>query len=96
MTLDRVAELVQQLADLLGRVGEGAAARGMQALATEARSATSEADRRTVVRKTLALYRGMGSLQDLVLQNSVGVRPEQAELDALRSALFDEARRQIR
>jgi hypothetical protein len=96
MTWADVAELLQQLTDFLERVGEGAVARGMHDLATEARSAASETDRRKVVQKVLALYRGMGSLQDLVLQDSVGVRPEQAELDALRSALFDEARQQIR
>ena len=44
-----------------------------------------------VIRQILSLYGGMGSFQDLVLQDSNGVRPEQDEFDRLRHRLFEEA-----
>jgi hypothetical protein len=96
VNLVRLAGLLEELADLLTRFEEGATARGLRRLAIEATSASSDVDQRAVVLRVVALYSGMGSMQDLVLQNSIGVRPEQVELDALRSELFDEARRRLR
>ncbi|SCG62204.1 DUF6966 domain-containing protein [Micromonospora inositola] len=52
--------------------------------------------RQRVVRDILGLYRhGMGGFQDVVLQRDGAVLPEQQQLDRLRSALFEESRRQL-
>lgn len=48
------------------------------------------------VRETLRLYSGMGSFQDLVLQNEKGVLPEQGDLAKLRHDLFMVLRAELR
>ncbi len=47
---------------------------------------------RDVVGTSSGLYAGMGGFSDLVLQDEAGVRPEQAELDRRRDAIFELAR----
>ena len=46
-------------------------------------------DRQSVIRQMLRLYGGMGSFNDLVLQDSHGVLPENNELDRLRHELHE-------
>jgi hypothetical protein len=45
-------------------------------------------ERSMVGRKLLSLYGGMGSFNDVVLQNRLGVSPDNDELDSLRSTLY--------
>ena len=44
------------------------------------------------LKRLLSMYGGMGSFNDLVLQTRAGVRPEQSELDRLRSLLYHQTR----
>ncbi|MEV0621346.1 hypothetical protein AB0I81_49015 [Nonomuraea sp. NPDC050404] len=48
------------------------------------------------VRKILRLYGGMGSFQDLILQNAQGVLPEQDRFEELQDQLFEAARDELR
>jgi site-specific recombinase len=51
---------------------------------------------RLALREILVLYQqGFGGFQDVVLQNSSGVLPEQHDLDVLRRRLFEAAREQL-
>ena len=43
-------------------------------------------------REVLQFYRGLGSFNDVVLQDRDGVRPEQFEFDRLRDRLFELSR----
>jgi hypothetical protein len=54
------------------------------------------AEYQDAVRNTLQLYGGMGSFQDLVLQNEKGVIPEQSELFRLRNDLFTALQAELR
>jgi hypothetical protein len=45
--------------------------------------------RQRVVRDGLRLFSGMGSFQDLVLQDERGMRSENDELEVLRASLFE-------
>jgi hypothetical protein len=47
------------------------------------------------MRAILALFGGMGSFQDLVLQDATGVLPEQTELASLRHHLFELCREDL-
>ncbi|QRP49053.1 hypothetical protein [Amycolatopsis sp. FDAARGOS 1241] len=51
------------------------------------RSVDDAAARQRIIREMLRLYGGMNSFNDLVLQDSRGARPENAELDRLRHEL---------
>lgn len=48
------------------------------------------------LRDALKLFGGMGSFQDLVLQNEKGVTPDQPELSKLRHELFVALRAELR
>ncbi len=50
--------------------------------------AENEPDRQIALRKLLSMYGGMGSFNDLVIQSSSGVSPDNNELDELRSRVY--------
>lgn len=57
---------------------------------------TDGASRVAVLRDILALYRGgMGSFQDLILQDRNGVLPEHVPFDQLRRQLYEEVWRLV-
>ncbi len=86
--LAALAAELERTAELLRRAGEPRWADGLDGLGARCR-----ADRpRDVVGDVLGLHAGMGSFSDLVLQDEAGVRPEQAELDRRRDAIFELAR----
>lgn len=96
MTSEDRSGLLIAIADLLTQAGEARVAQVFGNLAEDVQAARDTESSREVLRRALALYSGgMGSFQDLVLQNASGVLPEQAELDTLRRALFEEARRDL-
>lgn len=66
-------------------------AESMARLNERAEEATSTHEAREVVSDVLSLYAGMGSFNDLVLQDRTGVLPEQRELSRLRALLYEEA-----
>src|SRR5512133_2364412 len=90
--LDPLSALLVRLARLLDRAQEQRWAQSMWQLADAAAAASGTQERQEVVRRVLALYGGMGSFNDVVLQDERGVMPEQVELDELRSRLFETAR----
>ena len=94
---DRLLALLLRLAELLDHAGEARTSAVLRHLADglEGQSPGTEG-RRAVVRQILRLYGGMGSFQDLVLQDAGGVRPEQRDLQSLRHQLFEEARTELR
>ncbi|PZG51345.1 hypothetical protein C1I98_08960 [Spongiactinospora gelatinilytica] len=78
---------------LLNETGEPGLAREPAGLAAAVRvSGPTQTSVRRSSGKILRMYGGMGSLQDIVLQNAAGVLPENAEFDRLRRALFALAR----
>jgi hypothetical protein len=89
---DALLELLADLADLLTRCGEGAWATRLVALATDVESAGSAAAGADVARSILALYGGMGSFSDVVLQDQDGALSQQQQFERMRSQLYDLAR----
>ena len=96
MTKARLESLLLAVAELLERVEETRPASTFRRLSAQLKEATDSEGRRDVARSIVAMYGGMGSFQDLVLQNAHGVLPEQADFDSLRRAIFVEARRELR
>lgn len=100
MTNSALIELIGSLLTLLAEAGEDYWSRKLQLIRDELSDihANQEMDRRSqdIVREILSLFGGMGSLQDLVLQNPRGVMQEQLKFDHLRDRLFDEARNALR
>lgn len=88
---DGVAESLRALSSLLYRTGEPRWAALLGSLAEEAATPRPADERRQLLVTVLGLYRGMGGLDDLVLQDASGVRPEQPALDDLRRQLHDQA-----
>jgi hypothetical protein len=81
---------------LLDQGGEPDWARRLQGILNRLLADESAASEQAAIREILALYQqGMGGFQDVVLQNSSGVLPEQRDLDALRHRLFEDAREQL-
>lgn len=85
-----VAEDLADLIRLLRSVGEDRWSGRLERIRAE--MCDSEVPQRETVRQVLALFGGMGSFQDLVLQNSAGALPEQRELDRIRDRLFEHVR----
>lgn len=52
------------------------------------RAASDQQERAELASSLLASFRGMGSLNDVVLQSTLGVRSDNAEFDRLRSRLY--------
>jgi hypothetical protein len=92
---DPLRDLLLELADLLGECGERPWATRLAALAADLESAGDGRGRVDAARAVLALFGGMGSFSDLVLQDTNGVRVEQPRLDASRDRLFDLAREEL-
>lgn len=88
---DGVAESLRALSSLLHRAGEPRWAALLGSLAEEAAAPRPADERRQLLVTVLGLYRGMGGLDDLVLQDASGVRPEQSTLDDLRRKLHAQA-----
>jgi hypothetical protein len=85
-------EVLSDLVVLLSDAHQSRYSRGISSIHDALRDAQGDhAREQTVIRQILSLYGGMGSFQDLVLQDSNGVRPEQDEFDRLRHRLFEEA-----
>lgn len=93
---DQLGSLLLAIGALLESVEEAAIARTLRNLAARWEDADNPESQREVVGRLLALYAGMGSFQDLVVQNANGLLPEQSRLEALRRALYAEAAKQIR
>ena len=89
-----LAELLDQAAQLVGDVDEPQWSSGLSRLARRLRAATDAETHHEVVEDVLSIYAGMGSFNDLVLQDATGVRPEQAELDRLRHSIHEAATEQ--
>lgn len=69
----------------------------MEALANAVEASSGDdVGRQGLVREILGLFGGMGSFQDMVLQDASGVLPQQDEFDRLRTELFQQARRELR
>jgi hypothetical protein len=93
---DELSELALKLASLLAQAKEPRWSSRLSAIADAFNaSRDSHAQRKNVIRETLSLYGGMGSFQDLVLQDSRGVRPEQRDFDMYRHQLFELARAEL-
>lgn len=88
-----LASVLRETAELLLDAGEKDASLGLEKLAALASGASDMRESQDVARRVLSLYTGMGSFQDLVLQDESGVRPEQNRLDRLRRRLFEVARK---
>jgi hypothetical protein len=86
-------EVLSDLVVVLSDANQSRYSRGISSILETLRDAQGDhAREQAVIRQILSLYGGMGSFQDLVLQDSDGVRPEQSEFDRLRDRLFEEAR----
>ena len=83
-----MTSVLDALSNLLARSGQPRWSSLMAVLAQEARDASTAHERRAVVQQVMRLFAGMGSLNDLVLQDARGVRPEQHLLDELREDLY--------
>ena len=84
--------ILLQLADVLDP-SEPRWAHAMRGFA--ARLASGSESPGDVARDILGIFAGMGSFSDVVLQDRSGVKPEQSQLDALRSSLFRTARQSL-
>jgi hypothetical protein len=90
-------EVLSDLVVLLSGANESRYSRGISSIHDALRDAQGDhAREQALIRQILSLYGGMGSFQDLVLQDSNGVRPEQDKFDRLRHRLFEEARAALR
>lgn len=92
---DQLVDVLDRLAQLLDRAREPRWAQSMSQLKDAAMATSGTPERQDVVRRILAFYGGMGSFNDVVLQNERGVMPEQGEFDELRSQLFEVARDEL-
>jgi hypothetical protein len=90
-------EVLNDLVVLLSGANQSPYSSGISSIHDALRDSQGDRAReQAVIRQILALYGGMGSFQDLVLQDSDGMRPEQDEFDRLRHRLFEEARAALR
>jgi alkylation response protein AidB-like acyl-CoA dehydrogenase len=90
-------EVLSDLAVLLSAANQSGYSRGISSIHDALRDAHGDRAReQAIVRRILSLNGGMGSFQDLVLQDPDGVRPEQDEFDRLRHRLFEGARAALR
>jgi hypothetical protein len=90
-------EALSDLIVLLSDANQSRYSRGISSIRDSLKDARGDGAReQVVIRQILSLYAGMGSFQDLVLQDSNGVRPEQDEFDRARQRLFEEARAALR
>ncbi|MFI0423880.1 DUF6966 domain-containing protein [Spongiactinospora sp. 9N601] len=88
-----IADALDRMSALLKGTSEPGLARELTGLAAAVRVFRADSDeRQALIRKILRMYGGMGSLQDVVLQNTAGVLPQNMEFDRLRRALFALAR----
>jgi hypothetical protein len=84
--------VLSDLGVVLSDANQGRYSSGLSSIHDALRDAQGDRAReQAVIRQILSLYGGMGSFQDLVLQDSNGVRPEQDEFDRLRHRVFQEA-----
>jgi hypothetical protein len=93
---DPLLDALVETADLLTDGEELRWATRLSALANDLESAGSGPARQDVIRAVMALYGGMGSFSDLVLQDMSGALPEQQRFDRRRSELFELARDELR
>jgi hypothetical protein len=91
---DPLVKLLVTIGELLDMSDEPRWGRRMRQLAATAEQAVPTS-RRSLVSEVLALFSGMGSFNDLVLQDRHGVLPQQGEFDRLRSELFQQARAEL-
>lgn len=71
-------------------------AKTLAALAAGMTDARNEVELQRALRHLLSIYGGMGSFNDLVLQSSAGVSPDNEALDELRSTLYSLASEMVR
>lgn len=94
--LDPVLDALVEIADLLTDGEEPRWSALISSLAHELEAAGSGPARQDVIRSILALYGGMGSFSDVVLQDMSGALPEQQRFHQRRSELFELARAELR
>jgi hypothetical protein len=92
---DPVLDALVEIADLLTDGEEPTWSARISGLADELRSAGPGSGRQEVIRSILALYGGMGSFSDVVLQDMSGALPEQQRFHQRRSELFELARDEL-
>jgi hypothetical protein len=92
---DPLLELITKIAVLLEGVDQANWTQGLRNFALRLENPEPPTDRQQVVRDILSTYGGMGSFQDIVLQNSTGVRLEHKEFSRLRHLLFEQARGEL-
>jgi hypothetical protein len=86
-------EVLSDLAVLLSDADQPGSSSRISSILDALTAAQGNRDReQSVIRQLLSLYRGMGSFQDLILQDVNGVRPDQDRFDRLRHRVFEEAR----
>ncbi|MCF6472898.1 hypothetical protein FAF44_31570 [Nonomuraea sp. MG754425] len=98
---DRLRNVLLALIELLESLGEPHAGhaeglRRLDRMVEEARDRDSPELLQDAVRTILSLYGGMGSFQDLILQNAQGVLPEQDRFQELQDRLFQAAWEELR
>jgi hypothetical protein len=92
-----LSALLERLETLLTGAGEARWADRVGAWAIEfSRLEPGSPEFQQQVRQVLGVFAGMGSFQDVVLQDRSGVRPENAEFSAARGELFEALRQRIR
>ncbi len=85
---EQVVPLLREIQELVAACGQERWASMFAHLAEDAAEATAGTGQREVLQRIGELYGGMGSFNDLVLQDRQGVRPEQRRLDTLRTDLY--------
>lgn len=89
MTKLDVLRLLQSVLSVLESTNEGQWSKAFQRQILRLSAATAgTSEYRQAIRDCLRLYGGMGSFQDLVLQDINGVLPQQQDLDRYRRELF--------
>jgi hypothetical protein len=89
VTRQAIVQLLDSIVTLLTAVGESRWAGVIDQRRSSLRAAEPGThEYQAAVRSGLRLFGGMGSFQDLVLQDRSGVLPEQPELGRLKQELF--------
>lgn len=84
----RLLATVLRLVFLLHQEGEILWSESLLRIAIRIADSGSDEQMQSVARELLSVFGGMGSFNDLVLQNERGVSPENQELDLLRAEMF--------
>lgn len=96
MTQRDIVRVLQSIVSILNSSGDTRWLSAIERQVSRFRAAQPGTDEyRDAVRDALRMFGGMGSFQDLVLQNATGVLPEQRELDRAGHDLFAALRSEL-